>query len=384
VTRWRVLIAPDSFKGSLSSVEVARALADGWRRGRPGDEVIIAPLADGGEGTLSAIEAGGGWEWQEVEATDPIGRAIRARWLRSTDGDRAIIELAAASGLSLVPCERRDPIVASTLGTGQVLRAVLDGGIRHIVLGIGGSATTDGGAGILEALGARFGPDGIDLAGLDTRLSETELRIACDVTNPLLGPRGAAATYGPQKGATADDILDLEHRLTLLADALEAATGRRERETPGAGAAGGTAFGLLCVRERFRSLELVPGVQLVMDETGLLDKLEMADLVITGEGSIDAQTAFGKTALGVARAARACGVPCIAVGGGIDVEGIAALAECDAIVVPAAERPMTVEEAMAAGAVPLERCGERLARVTTLGARVATPGRRRAVDSPRQ
>jgi len=384
VTRWRVLIAPDSFKGSLSSVEVARALADGWRRGRPGDEVIIAPLADGGEGTLTAIEAGGGWEWQEVPATDPIGRPIRARWLRSTDGDHAVIELAEASGLSLVPRERRDPIRASTLGTGQVLRAVLDGGIRHIVLGIGGSATTDGGAGILEALGARFGPDGIDLAGLDTRLSETELRIACDVTNPLLGPRGAAATYGPQKGATPDDVRELDHRLTLLADTLEAATGRRERETSGAGAAGGTAFGLLCVRERFRSLALVPGVQLVMDETGLLDKLETANLVITGEGSIDAQTAFGKTALGVARAARACGVPCIAVGGGIDVEGIAALAECDAIVVPVAERPMTVEEAMAAGAVPLERCGERLARVTTMGARVTTPGSRGRASNSRR
>ena len=384
MTRWRVLIAPDSFKGSLSSVEVARALADGWRRGRPGDEVIIAPLADGGEGTLTAIEAGGGWEWQEVPATDPIGRPIRARWLRSTDGDHAVIELAAASGLSLVSRERRDPIGASTLGTGQVLRAVLDGGIRHIVLGIGGSATTDGGAGILEALGARFGPDGIDLAGLDTRLSETELRIACDVTNPLLGPRGAAATYGPQKGATPDDVRELDHRLTLLADALEAATGRRERETSGAGAAGGTAFGLLCVRERFRSLALVPGVQLVMDETGLLDKLETANLVITGEGSIDAQTAFGKTPLGVARAAKACGVPCIAVGGGIDVEGIAALAECDAIVVPVAERPMTVEEAMAAGAVPLQRCGERLARVTTLGARVTTPGSRGRASNSRR
>jgi len=384
VTRWRVLIAPDSFKGSLSSVEVARALADGWRRGRPGDEVIIAPLADGGEGTLTAIEAGGGWEWQEVPATDPIGRPIRARWLRSTDGDHAVIELAEASGLSLVPRERRDPIRASTLGTGQVLRAVLDGGIRHIVLGIGGSATTDGGAGILEALGARFGPDGIDLAGLDTRLSETELRIACDVTNPLLGPRGAAATYGPQKGATPDDVRELDHRLTLLADTLEAATGRRERETSGAGAAGGTAFGLLCVRERFRSLALVPGVQLVMDETGLLDKLETANLVITGEGSIDAQTAFGKTPLGVARAAKACGVPCIAVGGGIDVEGIAALAECDAIVVPVAERPMTVEEAMAAGAVPLERCGERLARVTTMGARVTTPGSRGRASNSRR
>ena len=384
MTRWRVLIAPDSFKGSLSSVEVARALADGWRRGRPGDEVIIAPLADGGEGTLTAIEAGGGWEWQEVPATDPIGRPIRARWLRSTDGDHAVIELAAASGLSLVPRERRDPIGATTLGTGQVLRAVLDGGIRHIVLGIGGSATTDGGAGILEALGARFGPDGIDLAGLDTRLSETELRIACDVTNPLLGPRGAAATYGPQKGATPDDVRELDHRLTLLADALEAATGRRERETSGAGAAGGTAFGLLCVRERFRSLALVPGVQLVMDETGLLDKLETANLVITGEGSIDAQTAFGKTPLGVARAAKACGVPCIAVGGGIDVEGIAALAECDAIVVPVAERPMTVEEAMAAGAVPLQRCGERLARVTTLGARVKTPGSRGRASNSRR
>ena len=202
----------------------------------------------------------------------------------------------------------------------------------------------------------------MELAGLDPRLAETELRIACDVTNPLLGPTGAAATYGPQKGATPEQVADLDGRLAGWADRLEAATGRRERETPGAGAAGGVGFGLLCLRDRFRALELVPGVDLVAEETGLDAKLARADVVITGEGRIDAQTAFGKTALGVARRAKVAGVRCIAVGGGVEAEGIAALAALGADVVPVHEAPIAVETAIAAGAAPLIDCGERLAR----------------------
>lgn len=362
----RIVIAPDSFKGSLTSVEVATALADGWHVARPADEVLLAPIADGGEGTLVAIEAAGGWDWRAVETTDPIGRAVRARWLRSADGGRAVVELAEASGLSRLAAAERDPVGASTRGTGEVIRALLDDGIRAITLGIGGSATTDGGAGILRALGAVIDDARVDLAGLDRRLSEVDLRIACDVSNPLLGPNGAAATYGPQKGATPDDVVVLDDALRAFADALEAATGRRERDTPGAGAAGGTGFGLLCLRDRFRSLELVPGVDVVMAAADLNGKLASADLVITGEGRIDAQTAFGKTALGVARAAQVAGVPCIAVGGGVTPEGIDALAGL-AIVVPASEQPMTLEAAMAAGPASLARLGERLARLVGLG-----------------
>lgn len=257
---------------------------------------------------------------------------------------------------------------ASTQGTGEVLRAVLDDGVRAITLGIGGSATTDGGAGILTALGAVVAEDGVNLVGMDPRLAEVDLRIACDVSNPLLGPTGAAATYGPQKGATPELVAQLDTALARYADALRSATGRDERETPGAGAAGGTAFGLLSLAERFASVRLVPGVDVVMDETGLRDKLDGADLVITGEGRIDAQTAFGKTALGVAQLAHGAGVACIAVGGGVEPEGIEALRPLGTVVVGVVDRPQSVEEAMAAGIEPVRRCGERLARLISLGA----------------
>ncbi len=373
-----VLVTPDSFKGSLTSVEVARALAAGWGRARPDDTLVLAPLADGGEGTLVAIEAAGGWAWQETAAHDPLGRPIVARWLRSLDRTRAVVELAAASGLSRLAASERDPAGASTFGTGEVLRAVLDAGVRRIDLGVGGSATTDGARGILTALGlrvrARVGlrstaePDtAIDLDGLDPRLAEVSLRIACDVTNPLLGPRGAAAVYGPQKGAGPAAVAELDAALGRWADALESATDRRERDTPGAGAAGGATFGLACLRDRFAGFAILPGVDLVMDAADFDAKLARADLVLTGEGRIDAQTAFGKTALGVARRAAAAGVPCIAVGGGVEQDGVAALAAVGAVSIPAAEGPRTLEQAMAAGAVPIERCGERLARLIGLG-----------------
>jgi glycerate 2-kinase len=353
-------------------VEVARALAAGWARARPRDEVLLAPLADGGEGTLVAIEAAGGWEWRESATTDPIGRPIPAPWLRSTDGRRAVVELATASGLSRLREDELDPLGASTRGTGNLLRAALDDGIREITLGIGGSATSDGGAGILEALGAVVTPnhedvEEIDLSGLDPRLAETHLQIACDVTNPLLGERGAAATYGPQKGAKPEHVAELDRRLGRHADALERATGRVERDTPGAGAAGGTGFGLLALTDRFASLALVPGIDVVMAAADFDGKLGRADLVITGEGRIDEQTAFGKTALGVARRASAAGVPCVAIGGGVTPEGIEVLRAVGAIVVPVVERPQTVEEAMAAGSDPIERCGERVARLLDLG-----------------
>ena len=363
----RVVVAPDSFKGSLTSVEVATALAAGWSQARPDDEVLLAPLADGGEGTLVSIAAAGGWSLEFVTVSDPIGRPVVARWLRSAVGDRAVVELAEASGLSRLSTSERDPLGATTLGTGEVLRAVLDAGIRTITLGIGGSATTDGGGGILRALGAQLGADAFDLTGLDPRLGDVDLRIACDVTNPLLGPTGAAATYGPQKGATPGDVAVLDELLGVFADRLEAATGRNERLTAGAGAAGGTAFGLLSIADRFRSVALVPGVQVVMDETGLRAKLAAADLVLTGEGRIDAQTAFGKTALGVAQLARDAGVRCIAVAGGVEPAGEAVLWELGAITVGVNEAPISLEAAMAAGAAPVERCGRRLARLLSAG-----------------
>lgn len=360
----RVLVAPDSFKGSLTSVEVAGALAAGWLRARPGDELRLAPLADGGEGTLVAIEAAGGWHRREADARDPLGRPIRALWLISEDGGTAMVEMAAASGLSRVATAERDATRATSVGTGDLLRAALDAGVRDVVLGIGGSATTDGGAGLLRALGAMVSEDlaTVDLAGLDPRLGTTRLRVACDVTNPLLGPHGAAAVYGPQKGASPADVAALDARLARFAGALEAASNRRERDTPGAGAAGGVGFALLCLADRFADLALRPGIDLVMEAAGFDLALATADLVITGEGRIDAQTAFGKTALGVALRARAAGVPCVAVGGGVTPEGMDALAAVGARAVPASDPPIPLAQAIAAGVAPLVACAERLAR----------------------
>ena len=358
---WTVLIAPDSFKGSLTSVQVARALADGWARARPDDEIVLSPLADGGEGTLEAVAAAGGWAWVTASVRDPIGRPISGRWLRSDDGSAAVIEMAEASGLSRLRPDERDPIGASTAGTGDLINAALDAGVRSIVMGIGGSATTDGGRGMLEALEATD----------PTHLAGTSLQVACDVSNPLLGPAGAAATYGPQKGATPDDVATLDARLAAWADGLDARTGRQERDTPGAGAAGGLGYAFLATQEQFASFALRPGVELVMEATGFAEKLARADLVITGEGRIDAQTAFGKTALGVALRAQSAGIACIAVGGGVEPDGIDALALVGAVAVPVTERPQTVEAAMAAGAAPLERCGERLARLVDVAGRVA-------------
>ena len=349
-----ILIAPDSFKGSLTSVQVARALGEGWRRARPDDTILLSPLADGGEGTLVAIEAAGGWSWQRSGVHDPLGRPIEARWLwRVVDGTGlAFIEMATASGLSLVRAEERDPMTATSIGTGELIAAAIDHGASRITLGIGGSATTDGGRGLLAGLLAS-----------DGRLDDIELEVACDVSNPLLGPTGAAAIFGPQKGATPMQVRQLDDRNARWADELEAREGRRERHTPGAGAAGGVGFALLSIQDRFRRFALRPGIELVMELTDFDPKLAQSDLVITGEGRIDAQTAFGKTALGVAQRARTAGTPCIAVGGGVEPEGIEALGALGVAVVPVVERPQTVEEAMAAGTAPVERCAERIGRL---------------------
>ena len=373
----RILIAPDSFKGTLTSVEVAEALAAGWRQVRPADVVELAPLADGGEGTLAAIEAAGGWERRVARARDPLGRWIDAPWLLSTDARTAVVEMAAASGLSRLTAAELDPVGATSAGTGDLLRAALDAGARHIVLGIGGSATTDGGRGIVEALGARTGwpasiessvsGDGVevDLSTLDPRLAETTLDVACDVSNPLLGEHGAASTYGPQKGATPADVEALDARNARWADGLESASGRRARDLPGAGAAGGVGFAMLAIAGRFGSFGLRPGIELVMEAVGFGARVALADLVITGEGRIDAQTAFGKTALGVARLARAAGVRCVAVGGGVEPAGVAALGAVAATVMPVWEGPVPLAEAMAAGAAPLVRCAARMAAMET-------------------
>ena len=376
----RVLVAPDSFKGTFSSVIVARALADGWSTARPGDVVTLKPMADGGEGTLDAIEASGGWDVHPVAAKDALMRTMAARFLR--DGDRAVVELATASRLSSLGTGERDAMAASTFGTGQVLAAAIGLGCRRIVLGLGGSASTDGGAGLLEALGVRFldgqggdiGAGGgalgrlahVEMSGLSEVLAEVSLTVASDVTNSLLGAHGAAAIYGPQKGATAAQVAELERNLHRYADVVESAVGRPLRYEPGSGAAGGTTFGLMAIAEHFESFQVLPGVDVAMELTGFLEALETTDVVLTGEGRVDAQTAYGKTAMGVADRAREMGLPTICFGGGVTPEGAEFLGRLGVVVMPVTEAPMSVAECAAAGTAPIARAAERVARLINL------------------
>ncbi|MYS86217.1 glycerate kinase [Embleya scabrispora] len=333
-TRWQgtplphVLLAPDKFKGSLGAAEVARHLAAGLRRARPGLSVTGLPVADGGEGTVDALVHSGGFRRRVVTVGGPTGRAVRASFAQR--GTTAVVELAQSSGLGRLPDGIPAPLTASSRGAGEVVRKALDTGARTIVLGLGGSACTDGGVGLLGALGARFTdaggrviPDGgaalrgladADLSGLDARLAGTEFLLATDVDAPLLGPGGAAAAYGPQKGAGPEDVAVLEAGLSRLVEILVPAVGpdaARVASLPGAGAAGGSGFGALACLGARRRL----GVDVVLDAVGIEQELRAATLVVTGEGSLDLQTLQGKAPLGVARRARLHGVPVIAVCG---------------------------------------------------------------------
>ncbi len=312
----RVLIAADKFKGSLTAVQVAERVTAGLRRVVPDLEVEALPVADGGDGTVAAAVAAG-FERREVAVAGPLGQETTAAF--AVRGDTAVVEMAEASGLQRLPAGVFAPLTASTYGSGELLRAALDAGARTIVFGVGGSATTDGGAGMLSALGARFldadgepvapGGGGLahlasaDLSGLDPRFASVEFILASDVDNPLTGPKGAPAVYGPQKGASPDDVEALDSALAHYAKVLEDAVGAKAAEyaaSPGAGAAGGIGYGALLLGARFR-----PGIDVMLDVLGFAPALEWADLVITGEGSLDEQTLHGKAPAGVAAAARA-------------------------------------------------------------------------------
>lgn len=322
----RVLIAADKFKGSLTAVQVAERVTAGLRRVVPGLEVEALPVADGGDGTVAAAVAAG-FERREVAVAGPLGQEITAAF--AVRGDTAVVEMAEASGLQRLPAGVFAPLTASTYGSGELLRAALDAGARTIVFGVGGSATTDGGAGMLSALGARFldadgepvapGGGGLadlvsaDLSGLDPRFASVEFILASDVDNPLTGPKGAPAVYGPQKGASPDDVEALDTALAHYAKVLEEAVGAKAAgyaASPGAGAAGGIGYGALLLGARFR-----PGIEVMLDVLGFAPALEWADLVITGEGSLDEQTLHGKAPAGVAAAARAKGKEVVAVCG---------------------------------------------------------------------
>ncbi|MFI6289847.1 glycerate kinase [Streptomyces sp. NPDC051018] len=316
----RVLVAADKFKGSLTAVEVAERVTAGLKRVVPTLEVAALPVADGGDGTVAAAVAAG-FDRREVRVTGPLGEPVTAVYALR-DGT-AVVEMAEASGLQLLPEGVFAPLTATTHGSGELLRAALDAGARTIVFGVGGSATTDGGAGMLTALGARFldaeggpvGPGGgglrdlaaADLSGLDPRLRDVDLVLAGDVDNPLTGPRGAAAMYGPQKGASPSDVAALDAALAHYASVL----GAEAAEAPGAGAAGGVGYGaLVALGARFR-----PGIEVMLDVLGFAEALSRATLVITGEGSLDEQTLHGKAPAGVAAAARARGADVVAVCG---------------------------------------------------------------------
>ncbi|MFF7375478.1 glycerate kinase [Streptomyces massasporeus] len=322
----RVLVAADKFKGSLTAVEVAERVTAGLRRVLPDLEVEALPVADGGDGTVAAAVAAG-FERREVRVAGPLGDEVTAAY--ALRGDTAVVEMAEASGLQRLPAGVFAPLTASTYGSGELLKAALDAGARTIVFGVGGSATTDGGAGMLSALGARFldadgepvppGGGGLaelataDLSGLDTRLAEVELVLASDVDNPLTGPKGAPAVYGPQKGASPDDVAALDTALAHFAKVLQSTAGPEAAEyaaSPGAGAAGGIGFGALLLGARFR-----PGIEVMLDVLGFAPALDRADLVITGEGSLDEQTLHGKAPAGVAAAARAADKDVVAVCG---------------------------------------------------------------------
>ncbi|MDD4984429.1 MAG: glycerate kinase [Dehalococcoidales bacterium] len=325
----KIVIAPQGFKGNLTALEVSRAISRGIKHVIPDVVTVIVPMADGGEGTMQALVDAIGGNTISVEVTDPIGERITARWAMLSDGVTAVIEMAEASGLDLIPPEKRNPLLTTTYGTGELIRDALAKGCRKFIIGIGGSATNDGGAGMAQALGIKLinakgaaiatgGAALIDLADIDTtaidpRLADCDILLACDVTNPLCGPEGASFVYGPQKGATPEMVLQLDTALAHYADVIQRKLGADIRDIPGAGAAGGLGAGLIA----FLKARVLPGIDIVIQATSLAEKMRGANLVFTGEGRIDNQTASGKTPVGVARKAKEFGLPVIAITGEI-------------------------------------------------------------------
>ena len=328
----KVIIASDSFKGSLSAVAASKAIAEGVRRVVPKATLEIIPLADGGEGTVRALVQARNGTLQKTVVKDPLGKDVEAEWGWLGNDATGIIEMAAASGLPLVPPEKRNPLLTTSYGTGQLVEAALKKGCKKIILGIGGSATTDFGTGLAQALGVRFyREDGseitdfmngclmgmvhrIDMLAIDPRLYECEIFVACDVDNPLLGPHGAVYTYSPQKGATPEGCKKLERNMEKIAAVAQKKL-RDVRSLPGAGAAGGMGGGLVV----FFDAVLQSGIDLVLKACRFRERAKRADLIFTGEGQIDEQTIFGKTIAGVGLLAKEIGVPVIGLSGAVKV-----------------------------------------------------------------
>jgi glycerate 2-kinase len=375
----KIVIAPDSYKGSMTAAEVAEAMARGVRRLFPDAELDLIPMADGGEGTVQALVDATGGRLIEASVTGPLGQPVTATFGMLGDGETAVIEMASASGLPLVAAGQRNPLLTTTYGTGELIRLALDQGARRLIIGIGGSATNDGGAGMAQALGVRFQdsegrdlpPGGgalatlgrIDMSGLDPRLQGFDITVACDVDNPMTGERGAAAVFGPQKGATPDMVATLDANLHRLAEVIRRDLGKDVEQVPGAGAAGGLGAGLLA----FLGATLRRGVEIVVDAVGLTERCAGAALCLTGEGGTDFQTVRGKTPMGVARAAKTHGVPVICLSGGLgrdyqQVHTVGIDAVCS--IVPG---PMALADAMARGPELVESATERALRLAAIG-----------------
>ncbi len=377
----RILIAPQSLKGSLTASEAGLAIAQGVRIVYPNAEIEIVPVADGGEGTVQAlVDASGGKIIQKM-VTGPLGEPVLAFFGLMGDGSTAAIEMAACAGLPLVPPEKRDPRITTTYGVGELILAALDYGSRHFIIGIGGSATNDGGAGMAQALGAallstrgtEIARGGAALATLahiststmDPRLQNCTVEVACDVTNPLCGPTGATAVYGPQKGATPEMVEELDKALAHYAQIIEQDLRMSVRDIPGAGAAGGLGAGLIA----FLHATLRPGAQIVFEAVHLEERIRTADLVITAEGQIDAQTAYGKSVGAVAEIAKRYDLPVLAFAGSLgDNYQVVYELGVDALeVLPSS--PMTLAYAMENAARLIRDAAERACRLIKVGAR---------------
>lgn len=374
----RYLCAPDSFKESLTAMEAARAMAQGIENADHDAEVRCLPMADGGEGTARALVDATGGSMRAVPVHDPLGRPVEGHFGLLANGTTAVVETAEASGLALLEAKERNPLIASSYGTGELMLAAVRSGAKRIIVGLGGSATNDAGAGLLQALGVRLldknGNDlahggaalanltTIDISTMDPALKNVAITAACDVTNPLTGPTGASAVFGPQKGASKDDVATLDAALAHFAQVIDSQLGVAVNDVPGAGAAGGIGAAL----KGFLNAEFRPGIAIVIEQSGLDAAAQWADVVFTGEGSIDFQTKFGKTPAGVAETAKRHGKPVIAVAGHIGT-GIDELHEVgiDAVfgIAPGAA---SLSELLADAAANVTRTTEQIVRTLQL------------------